>query len=66
VGANTHLIAPLYIEPGTLIGENCTIGPNVYIERDCRVGDGASIRDAILLRASTIPGGAVIVDQVVS
>jgi NDP-sugar pyrophosphorylase family protein len=66
VGANTHLIAPLYIEPGTLIGENCTIGPNVYIERDCQVGDGASIQDAILLRSSNIPGGAVIADQVVS
>jgi len=66
VGANTHLITPLHIERGTLIGENCTIGPNVYIERDCRIGDGASIRDAILLRETTVPSGAVIVDQVVS
>ncbi len=66
VGTNTHLITPLHIEGGTLIGENCTIGPNVYIERDCRIGDGASIRDAILLRETTVPEGAVIVDQVVS
>jgi NDP-sugar pyrophosphorylase family protein len=38
----------------------------VYIERDCRIGDGASIRDAILLRETIVPSGAVIVDQVVS
>lgn len=66
VGPNTHLITPLHIEHGTLIGAGCTIGPNVYIERDCRIGDGATIRDAILLREAVVPAGAAIRDQVVS
>jgi NDP-sugar pyrophosphorylase family protein len=66
VGPHTHLITPLHIEGGTVIGEGCTIGPNVYIERDCQIGAGAVIQDAILLRESIVPPHAHIVDQVVS
>jgi NDP-sugar pyrophosphorylase family protein len=66
VGPNTHLITPLHIEAGTIIGANCTIGPNVYIERDCRIGDQVRLSEAILLREATVPAGAEIRDQVVS
>lgn len=66
VGPNTQLITPLRIERGTVIGENCTIGPNVYIERDCRIGDGVTIRNAVLLREAIVSDGATIEDWVVS
>lgn len=66
VGPNTRLITPLHIERGTVIGANCTIGPNVYIERDCTIGDGAAIHDAILLREAIVPPGVEIADGVVS
>ena len=66
VGPNTQLITPLRIEDGTIIGENCVIGPNVYIERDCRIGDGVTIRNAVVLRESVVPDGATIEDWVVS
>jgi NDP-sugar pyrophosphorylase family protein len=66
VGPNTQLITPLRIESGTVIGENCVIGPNVYIERDCHIGDGVTIRNAVLLRESIVPDGATIEDWVVS
>jgi NDP-sugar pyrophosphorylase family protein len=66
VGAGTQLITPLHIDAGVQIGAGCCIGPNVYIERDCRIGDGASIHDAILLRESLVLPGAQIHDQVVS
>ncbi len=66
VGPNTHLITPLHIESGVIIGADCTIGPNVYIERDCQIGAGAHISDAIILRGVCVPDGARIVDQVVS
>ncbi len=66
VGPNTQLITPLRIENGTLIGANCVIGPNVYIERDCHIGEGVTIRNAVLLRESSVPAGATIIDQVVS
>ena len=66
VGPNTQLVTPLRIESGTVIGENCIIGPDVYIERDCRIGDGVTIRNAVVLRESIVPNGATIKDQVVS
>jgi NDP-sugar pyrophosphorylase family protein len=66
VGNNTHLITPLRIEQGTVIGEGCVIGPRVYIERDCRIGSNVTIKDAVVLRESAIEDGAMIVGQVVS
>ncbi|MFQ6015922.1 MAG: sugar phosphate nucleotidyltransferase [Anaerolineae bacterium] len=66
VGKNTHLITPLRIEEGTTIGPDCVIGPRVYIERDCRIGQGVTIKDAVVLRESVIEDGAVVVGEVVS
>jgi NDP-sugar pyrophosphorylase family protein len=66
VGPNTHLITPLRIEVGTTIGEGCVIGPRVYIERDCVIGGGVTLKDAVVLREATIPDGALIVGEVVS
>jgi NDP-sugar pyrophosphorylase family protein len=66
VGPNTQLITPLRIEHGTVIGCDCVIGPNVYVERDCHIGCGVTIRDAVILRESTVGDGAVVENQVVS
>jgi NDP-sugar pyrophosphorylase family protein len=66
VGPGTHLITPLHIERGTVIGSNCTIGPNVYIERDCCVGKGVTVRDAVLLHGARLPDGATVIDEVVA
>ncbi len=66
VGPDTHLITPLRIEEGTVIGQGSLIGPGVYIERDCRIGDGVTLRDAVVLRGAVIPDGAFIIDEVVS
>jgi len=66
VGNNTHLITPLRIEQGTVIGEGCVIGPRVYIERDCHIGSNVTIKDAVVLRESAIGDGAMVVGQVVS
>lgn len=64
VGTNTHLITPLRIEQGTTIGENCLIGPHVYIERDCRIGSRVTIKEAVILRESVVEDGMVIENQV--
>ena len=66
VGNNTHLITPLRIEQGTIIGEGCVIGPRVYIERDCHIGSNVTIKDAVVLRESAIEDGAMVIGQVVS
>ncbi len=66
VGPNTQLITPLYIESETFIGANCVIGPNVYVEWGCRIGEGATVRDSVLLREATVPDGQTVVGQIVS
>jgi glucose-1-phosphate thymidylyltransferase len=66
VGANTRLIPPLRIEPGVIIGAGCALGPNVYLERDCRVGDGVVLRDVVVLRGATLTSGTALENQVVS
>lgn len=66
VGPNTRLITPLRIEGGTIIGRDCLIGPNVYIERNCRIGDGVTIQNAVVLRESEIPDGMRVEDEVIS
>ena len=66
VGPNTHLITPLRIDGGTVIGHDCVIGPRVYIESDCRIGNGVTIKDAVLLRGSVIDDRALLIGEVVS
>jgi len=66
VGPNTHLITPLRIEEGTIIGRDSIIGPRVYIERGCFIGDGVGLRDAVVLRGAVIADGASIANEVVS
>jgi NDP-sugar pyrophosphorylase family protein len=66
LGLNTHLIPPLRIDNDTVIGRNCTIGPHVYVECGCRIGDGVTIRNTVLLRESIVPDGAILEDQVFS
>ena len=66
VGKGTKLITPLRIEEGTTIGEESTIGPRVYIERDCRIGSQVTIRDAVILRGAVIEDNTQISGEVVS
>ena len=66
VGRHTHLITPLRIEEGTTIGSGCVIGPRVYIERDCRIGNDVLIKDAVILKGSVVQEGTQIVGAVVS
>jgi NDP-sugar pyrophosphorylase family protein len=66
VGRYTKLLPPLCIEPGTAIGAHCTIGPNVYVEHDCQIGDWVNIQDAVILRGSTVPDGTTLQEQVIA
>jgi bifunctional UDP-N-acetylglucosamine pyrophosphorylase/glucosamine-1-phosphate N-acetyltransferase len=66
IGQDTHLITPLQIEEGTIIGPGCVIGPHVYIEPNCRIGANVLIKDAVILRNSIIEDGRQIVEDVVS
>ena len=66
VGPNTHLITPLRIEEGTIIGSDCIIGPRVYIERNSHIGNGVTVKDAVLLRGAMVDDHAMIIGEVIS
>lgn len=63
-GPGTRFVPPAVIEEGVAVGAGCVIGPTVYAEAGCRIGDGAVIRDAVLLRGAAVPPGATITGKV--
>lgn len=66
VGPQTRLITPLRIEAGTVIGARCVVGPNVYVERGCRIGDDVTLKNAVVLRETVIADGAHVADKVIA
>jgi len=52
--------------PGTLIAAGAevsgeaTVGPRAVLDRGCRVGPGAEVRDSVLLHGCTVGAGAIV------
>ena len=65
VGARTKLIEPLRVEKGVLVGDDCELGPDVFLESGCRIGRRAVVRRSIVLRSGRLENGETIEDQVV-
>jgi UDP-3-O-[3-hydroxymyristoyl] glucosamine N-acyltransferase len=59
------IVPPVCIEAGVGLGRSCRIGPEVFLETGCRIGDGASVQQAVLLRGAEIGAQAVVKDVVV-
>ncbi len=57
---------PVRIDPGVRLGDGCRIGPEVYLERGCTVGAGATVQRAVVLRGATVKAGGLVEDTVVS
>ncbi len=66
VGRKSRLIGPLHAETGVEIGEGCVLGPEVYLESGCRIGDRAVIRRSIVLRGGRVAAGETVEDRVVT
>ncbi|MEA3440078.1 MAG: sugar phosphate nucleotidyltransferase [Chloroflexota bacterium] len=62
--SSMRLNPPYYIESGTSIGDSSGIGPNVYIECDCRIGRNVWIKNAVIQRGSIIPDKCEIKNQI--
>ena len=54
VPPSSKLIAPVLIEEGASVGENTTIGPLVYLERNTCVKPGLRVTRSIVLRNATV------------
>ena len=66
VGEGTQLIEPLFIERGTVIGSECSIGPNVYIGKNVRIGNKVQLHNVVVLDNSIISDHRKFMDCVVS
>jgi NDP-sugar pyrophosphorylase family protein len=59
------LVPPVRIEEGAQLGAECSVGPLVYLEAGCRVGAGARLLEAVVLRGASVPSGDHIQGSVV-
>jgi dTDP-glucose pyrophosphorylase len=64
--ATVSLDPPYLVEAGADVAENCTIGPNVFVETSAQIGKGATLRNAVILRSAVVEAGAVVENQVVA
>lgn len=65
IDPGTNLLQPVCIEQGVVIGSDCKIGPNVYIEKNARIGDSVQLENVVVLRGAGIREGIILRDQVV-
>jgi NDP-sugar pyrophosphorylase family protein len=59
-GEGAELVPPVAVGSSTSIRAHCRIGPNVYVEGDSQIGDGAVITDSAVLRGSWVAASAVV------
>jgi NDP-sugar pyrophosphorylase family protein len=61
-----RIIEPVHIEPGARLGRACTIGPEVFLESGCVIGNRAVVRRSIVLRGARVADHQSVVDTVVA
>jgi NDP-sugar pyrophosphorylase family protein len=64
--SNVQLVPPVYIEAEVDIESDCTIGPRVFLERNCQIGAGSTLRNAVVLANAFVPPSSKIHDRIVN
>ncbi|HBY07704.1 MAG TPA: hypothetical protein DEH22_07950 [Chloroflexi bacterium] len=64
VGKKSRFVSPVLIESDVSIGEGCVIGPNVFIEREARIGHGVQLENCVVLRGAKVGEGTRAKNQV--
>ena len=49
VGAGTRIWAFAHVMAGAAIGENCNVCDHAFIEAGARLGDGVTVKNAVLV-----------------
>jgi NDP-sugar pyrophosphorylase family protein len=48
-----------------VVGDDCELGPEAFLESGCEIGRGAVVRRSIVLRDGRVGDGDIVEDQVV-
>jgi UDP-N-acetylglucosamine diphosphorylase / glucose-1-phosphate thymidylyltransferase / UDP-N-acetylgalactosamine diphosphorylase / glucosamine-1-phosphate N-acetyltransferase / galactosamine-1-phosphate N-acetyltransferase len=71
-GANTasllpsvRIIPPVFIEAGARVGSGCSLGPFVYAECGCWIGEKSVLSESVVLRNGVISTGSEIMGQII-
>lgn len=65
VQSEALITEPVRIEKGAMVGRGCIIGPEVFLEAGCAVGDQAVVRGSIVLRGARVAARRTVIDSVV-
>lgn len=60
------IIPPVRIDPGVSVGQHARIGPYVYLETGCTLGEGVTVSHSLVLRNATISKGEICTHQIVT
>jgi len=66
VGQGRTFVEPLLVERGVVLGDDCEVGPEVFLETGCQIGRGAVVRRSIVLRGGRVDDDEVVEDLVVT
>ena len=66
VGQGHTFVEPILIERDVVLGDDCEVGPEVYLESGCHIGRGAVVRRSIVLRGGRVDDGETVEDRVVT
>jgi UDP-2-acetamido-3-amino-2,3-dideoxy-glucuronate N-acetyltransferase len=72
IGAGTRIWHFSHVMPGTIIGENCIVGQNCYIDNNVVVGNGCKIQNnvslynGVTLEAEVFIGPSVVFTNVIN
>lgn len=63
---NVQIIPPVRIDPLVSIGQGAKIGPRVYLEAGCSIGQYATVSDALVLQNAIVPARQRVADAIIS
>jgi NDP-sugar pyrophosphorylase family protein len=61
-----HIIPPVRIDPLVSVGQNARIGPYVYLESGCSIGEGAVVENALILNKVMVGAQETVRDAVIA
>lgn len=62
---NVQIIPPVYIEADVDIESDCTIGPRVFLERNCQLGADSILSNTIVLANASVPPSSKLHNRIV-